>query len=333
MDETDWPIPGWRHSERLRNFYSWPFTPSGISDIEAYRAAATDGSEYAGLVRESLEHLLDRRPLSTTDWLHRTGFQFYSEDELYGYLRQVYAFFYEDGGHPRAPDPGRQVPAEFFGAPLPSVELPEELELLNGPEPHFPRWHAQYADDAAANQAMVALRVAAREQRDLAPVLSFAQVYGAGEAALGQAVATGTYDGVELALGPDGLAKAVYHPDGRGRLVNSLFWPTPVGAVDPTTVPLAELGLDVPGVDRRFVNFCSGWLSAEAEDQLWELGRSFADAWPDYRATVGAGLRQLVRRPVDVERWYGLTSVRFDGERELACYLAEVEAYLFGSRS
>jgi hypothetical protein len=117
-----------------------------------------------------------------------------------------------------------------------------------------------------------------------------------------------------------------------GELVNSLFWAQPRTPVDPTTVALAELGLDVPGVDRRFVNFVAGWLNVNAVEEIWELRWGFERAWPDYRETVRAGLLQLVKeRPLSTEQWYGLTYQRFPNKRELTHYLAQVYAYLFES--
>ncbi|MFD0564296.1 hypothetical protein ACFQ2M_21490 [Kitasatospora saccharophila] len=106
--------------------------------------------------------------------------------------------------------------------------------------------------------------------------------------------------------------------------------PVPGGVLDPTTVPLAELGLDVPGVDRRFVHFCAAALGVEAVDDLGELRDTFDAAWPDYREVIRAGLLHVVRnRPLSVDRWYQLTYVRFPDQQDLTTYLAQVYAYLF----
>lgn len=119
-------------------------------------------------------------------------------------------------------------------------------------------------------------------------------------------------------------------PADEEQLWNTTLYPHPGGPTDPTTVALADLGLDVPGVDRRFVNFCAGMLGVEAVDDLGLLRETFDRAWPDYRDTVKAGLLHLVRnKPMTVDQWYGLTYVRFPDERELTAYRAQVYAYLF----
>jgi hypothetical protein len=351
MTDAAVPVPGWAESPQVRYFFTWLMTPSGMAEVAAYRAEAAGATEGAALLRRALAWLLAERPFTTTDWLRLTGYQFYGADELYGFLGEVRAYYEGADARPRLPDPDRWPPAEFWGPPLPGREPPDLPELCDGPVPWFGRWYAAYTSDLASNRAAVALRLAALESRDLAPVLRFGTVYGPGEAALGQAearsvrpvgppAADGSFTFESAPMDAGALAFSVFHPaDGvpaagprrPGQLVSSLEWAAPRPPIDPTSVPLADLGLDVPGVDRRFVHFCAGWLSANASDEFWELGRSFHLAWPDYRATVRTGLRHLVRhRPLDVGRWHDLTGVAFRDAHALTHYLADVRVHLGG---
>ncbi|MFD4432959.1 hypothetical protein [Nocardia sp. NPDC058497] len=92
----------------------------------------------------------------------------------------------------------------------------------------------------------------------------------------------------------------------------------------------SDLGLNAPGVDWRFVNFCAAMLGCEAVDDLGMLGPTFAAAWPDYRAVIEAGLQHLFHnRPISPETWYELTYVRFDTPDQLALFHAQVYSYLF----
>ncbi|MEV4559919.1 hypothetical protein AB0K51_23410 [Kitasatospora sp. NPDC049285] len=224
------------------------------------------------------------------------------------------------------------------------MPLRDELPPRTGP------WASRFDTEEAFVQAEDALRAAALEHRDLAPILSFESVYGpAGERA-GKATAiaidsrqpylpNGELNYVYADFQLSGLLYGVYRPaDGTGPagpqdaddLWNTTLYPYPGGPVDPTTVPLADLGLDVPGVDRRFVHFCAGLLGVEAVDDLGMLKQTFDTAWPDYRETVRAGLLHLVQnRPLTPQHWYGLTYVGFPDQQELTVYLAQVYAYLF----
>ena len=121
-------------------------------------------------------------------------------------------------------------------------------------------------------------------------------------------------------------------PENEADLRNTTLYPYPGGyeEIDPVTVALADIGLDVPGVDRRLVNFCAGILGVEAVDDLGMLRETFDAAWPDYQDTIRAGLKHLVaNQPLTVEQWFGLTYVPFPDQRELRAYLAQVYAYLF----
>ncbi|MFB7662636.1 hypothetical protein ACFC1R_01635 [Kitasatospora sp. NPDC056138] len=224
------------------------------------------------------------------------------------------------------------------------MPLRDELPPRTGP------WASRFDSEEALVQAEDALRAAALKGHDLAPILPFEAVYGRFLDCLGKATAI-AIDPVNP-YGPDGEINYVYGdfmtlgllygvyrpaagvgPDGpadEDQLWNTTLYPYPGGAIDPTTVPLAELGLDVPGVDRRFVHFCAGLLGVEAVDDLGMLRETFDAAWPDYRETVRSGLLHLVQqRPLTVDQWYRLTYVRFPDEQELTVYLAQVYAYLF----
>ncbi len=224
------------------------------------------------------------------------------------------------------------------------MPLRDELPPRTGP------WASRFDSEEALVKADDALRAAALRDHDLSPVLPYASVYGAWLEGRGNATAI-AIDPVEP-YGPDGEINYVYGdflteahvfgvyrpaegvgpagPASEGELWNTTLYPYPGGSVDPVTVPLAELGLDVPGVDRRFVHFCAGALGVEAVDDLGMLRPTFEAAWPDYRETVKAGLLHMARNnPMTVDQWYGLTYVRFPDQQELALYLAQVYAYLF----
>ncbi|MEV4616563.1 hypothetical protein AB0K43_28780 [Kitasatospora sp. NPDC049258] len=211
-------------------------------------------------------------------------------------------------------------------------------------------WASRFDTEEALVGADDALRAAALKSHDLAPILPFEAVYGPFMNCAGKATAIAIDPREPYA--PDGqvnyvygdfltlgLLYGVYRPaEGTGpqgpttedELWNTTVYPYPGGALNPTSVPLAELGLDVPGVDRRFVHFCAALLGVEAVDDLGELRETFDAAWPDYREVVRAGLLHLVRnRPLSVDQWYLLTYVRFPDQQELTAYLAQVYAYLF----
>lgn len=210
-------------------------------------------------------------------------------------------------------------------------------------------WATRFDSDEALVDADVAARSYAVTHHDLSPVLPFTAVYGPG-LHVGKATAIGI--STQLPVNEDGstnytrgdfiggLVYAVYRPsdtadaeagpaDG-GELWNTTLYPYPAGDLDPVSVPLAALGLEVPGVDRRFVNFCAGTLGCEAVDDLGMLQPTLSRAWPDYRECLAAGLRRLIdQRPITPETWYDLTYVPFDSADRLGLYLAQVYAYLF----
>jgi hypothetical protein len=225
------------------------------------------------------------------------------------------------------------------------MPLRDELPPRTGP------WASRFDSADALVRAEDALRAAALRNHDLSPVLSFTEVYGPDMLVCGkQATAVGIDRGSPYR--PDGEINYVYAdfftealvygvyrsspgvgaagPSSVGDLRNTTVYPYPGGRIDPTSVPLADLGLDVPGVDRRFVTFCAGALGVEAVDDLGMLRETFGLAWPDYRETIKAGLLHLVRnRPLTVEQWYDLSYVAFPDQEELTQYLAQVYAYLF----
>ncbi|MFC8721350.1 hypothetical protein [Kitasatospora sp. NPDC057198] len=224
------------------------------------------------------------------------------------------------------------------------MPLRDELPPRSGP------WASRFDSEDALYRAEDALRTAALENHDLSPILPFEEVYGPFLECAGKATAIAidprepyTADGEVNYVYADfltlGLLYGVYRPaEGVGTtgpvdeddLWNTTVYPYPGGRIDPTKVDLAELGLDVPGVDRRFVHFCAGALGVEAVDDLAELRATFDAAWPDYREVIRAGLLHLIRaRPLTVAQWYALTYVPFPGERELTAFLGQVYAYLF----
>lgn len=210
-------------------------------------------------------------------------------------------------------------------------------------------WATRFDSDVALVTADDVAREYAIKQHDLNPILPFTQVYGPG---LHTDAATAIGISPQSPVNEDGstnytrgdfmggLVYGVYRPTddapaGTGpeagdQLWNTTLYPYPAGRVDPVSVPLVALGLEVPGVDRRFVNFCAGALGCEAVDDLAMLGETFDRAWPDYRDCIGAGLRHLMQaRPLSPESWYHLTYVPFDSADQLALYHVQVYAYLF----
>ncbi|MGW4381709.1 hypothetical protein [Kitasatospora sp. NPDC004531] len=103
---TFWDLPGWREDDRLRSFYKHAFHPEVAYELDRYKAGANDGSEYSVRLRKSLEYLLEQQPATTKNWLALSGTQFYDEGELYGFLLQLYEYFYGSREHrPLPPDP------------------------------------------------------------------------------------------------------------------------------------------------------------------------------------------------------------------------------------
>lgn len=216
------------------------------------------------------------------------------------------------------------------------------MPLRDDVPPRTGPWASRFDSEEALVAADDALRAAAEKDHDLAPILRFEEVYGPGLNCLEKATAIaidperpygadGEINYVYADFFTGGLLYGVYRPAvGEPGLWNTTLYPYPVGALDPTAVNLAELGLAVPGVDRRFVHFCAGTLGVEAVDDLGELRDSFAAAWPDYRETVKSGLLHVIReQPLTPEQWYRLTYVAFPDQQSLTHYLAQVYAYLF----
>ncbi|WP_435798461.1 hypothetical protein, partial [Streptomyces decoyicus] len=232
-------------------------------------------------------------------------------------------------------------------SPHPMSSIRDELPPRTGP------WASRFDTEDALVQADDALREAALKNHDLSPILPFEAVYGEGENCLGKATAItidprrpyspdGEVNYVYADFSTRGLLYGVYRPareleneegpENDADLRNTTLYPYPGGyeEIDPVTVALADIGLDVPGVDRRLVNFCAGILGVEAVDDLGMLRETFDAAWPDYQDTIRAGLKHLVaNQPLTVEQWFGLTYVQFPDQRELRAYLAQVYAYLF----
>ncbi|MFG2694651.1 hypothetical protein [Kitasatospora sp. NPDC048407] len=224
------------------------------------------------------------------------------------------------------------------------MPLRNELPPRSGP------WASRFDSEDALYQAEDALRAAALKNHDLSPILPFEAVYGPFLECAGKATAFAidprepyTADGEINYVHADfltlGLLYGVYRPAegagptgpaGEDDLWNTTVYPYPGGAIDPTKIGLGELGLDAPGVDRRFVHFCAGILGVEAVDDLGELRETFDEAWPDYRDVIRAGLLHLIRnRPLTVDQWYALTYISFHDQRQLTAFLGQVYAYLF----
>ncbi|MFG2825001.1 hypothetical protein ACGFX4_36925 [Kitasatospora sp. NPDC048365] len=110
-------IPGWGEDGRLRAFYLYFLHPNiGIDLVEEKRALARDRA-YAARLRTSLEHLLEQQPASLGTWHAITNhdMHFYSEGELYGFLLDLHAYFFDTRPTPPDdPDPDRPAPPEHW---------------------------------------------------------------------------------------------------------------------------------------------------------------------------------------------------------------------------
>ncbi|MFE7785241.1 hypothetical protein ACFU5I_29835 [Streptomyces libani] len=96
MRWTAWQIPGWRDDSWLREFYRNAFHPELIDDIAGWKPNVTGNNEHARRLRASLEYLLEQQPADIDTWANITDYYFPSEGELYGFLLQVYDYFYGD---------------------------------------------------------------------------------------------------------------------------------------------------------------------------------------------------------------------------------------------
>ncbi|MFH8380097.1 hypothetical protein ACH4E7_04030 [Kitasatospora sp. NPDC018058] len=106
-------VPGWSDDEQLQRFYGHYFRVDTMDEVHEFKPWATDGSEFARRLQASLEYFLEQQPASTRDWLDFTGYQFFSEAELYGFLLDVYNYFYGDRSElPVPPDPERLPPRD-----------------------------------------------------------------------------------------------------------------------------------------------------------------------------------------------------------------------------
>ncbi|MGW4634336.1 hypothetical protein [Nocardia sp. NPDC004415] len=210
-------------------------------------------------------------------------------------------------------------------------------------------WATRFDSENAITVAEGAARRAAIRDHDLNPILSMTEVYGQG-CCSDRATAMGfdpcepvAADGSSNYIRGDfdgGFIYSVYRPaewvrSGNGHIVstdllNTTIWPYPGGRIDPTTVELDSLGLDIDGIDRRFINFCAAALGCEAAGDLDMLRPTFKSAWPDYVSTIRHGLLHMIEsRPIDLSEWYDLTYIRFKDADAFARYIAQVYAFLF----
>jgi hypothetical protein len=125
MSARNWPIPGWNEHEHLPAWFASVFQPNLINYVDDWRDHHRDNV----LLRESFEYILERQPFSIRDWCDLTRWMFYTEGELYGYLLQVYEYYFLGSDRiPMLPDEDRAKP-ESYGPPWISFLEPTPCDI------------------------------------------------------------------------------------------------------------------------------------------------------------------------------------------------------------
>ncbi|AUG78626.1 hypothetical protein CFP65_3846 [Kitasatospora sp. MMS16-BH015] len=125
MTARNWPVPGWNEHSRLPAWFASVFQPELINYVDDWRDFHRDNV----LLRESFEYILERQPFSISDWYDLTKWMFYAEGELYGYLLQVYEYYYLGSDRiPTLPDEHRPKP-DSYGPPWVSFLDPTPCDI------------------------------------------------------------------------------------------------------------------------------------------------------------------------------------------------------------
>jgi len=69
-------------------------------DPEKLRQVIAEKSEWSERLKRNFEHVLDARQLNALDYEDKVDIEFASDDELYGYLKRLYTYLFEDGPFP-----------------------------------------------------------------------------------------------------------------------------------------------------------------------------------------------------------------------------------------
>jgi len=84
----------------VAGFFSGALNVEFIDEIHTMKVGATRKTPYARHLKEALEYLLRERPAGSREWALMTGVSFWEEDHLYGYLQDLYDYFYGDRKEP-----------------------------------------------------------------------------------------------------------------------------------------------------------------------------------------------------------------------------------------
>ncbi|ARF56200.1 hypothetical protein [Streptomyces gilvosporeus] len=118
-------IPHFETDDKIRGFFETFLGVEFIDDIDKVRPSVVRRDKRKGEVardtpfarnlREALEYLLGRRPVTAEQWGQLTHVFFYEEDALYAYLQDLYDYFYGDRKEPPvAPDPEAPPPEKYW---------------------------------------------------------------------------------------------------------------------------------------------------------------------------------------------------------------------------
>jgi hypothetical protein len=69
-------------------------------DPEKLRQVTAEKSEWSERLKRNFEYVITSRKLSALDYEEKIDVEFASDDELYGYLRRLYTYLFEDGPFP-----------------------------------------------------------------------------------------------------------------------------------------------------------------------------------------------------------------------------------------
>ncbi|MEV4559918.1 hypothetical protein AB0K51_23405 [Kitasatospora sp. NPDC049285] len=106
-------IPHFAADESIGTLFRISLGVEFIDDVDRVRPNALQrSSAFSRHLREALEYLLRERPCDVAEWASLTGVAFTDGAHLYGYLRDLFDYFYGDRSDPPVPpDPEAPMPA------------------------------------------------------------------------------------------------------------------------------------------------------------------------------------------------------------------------------